>query len=119
MLIRNVHDCQEFMSGDGCRIREILHPAKHPGAYRYSLAMAELDAGETSKPHVLKTSEVYYILAGEGLMRIDGEQARIKAGEAVVIPPRSVQSIANAGEATLVFLCIVDPAWRAEDETVL
>jgi mannose-6-phosphate isomerase-like protein (cupin superfamily) len=78
-----------------------------------------LPVGGESLPHRLKTSEVYYILEGEGVMRIDDEVAQVRAGQTVYIPPGAVQRIRNTGSEELVFLCIVDPAWRAEDEEIL
>lgn len=119
MRIIDLLDCPEFMAGDATRLRELLHPAKAPLAVRYSLAHAVLEPGKASTPHRLRTSEVYYILAGEGEMNIDGERARVGPSQAVYIPPRAAQFIRNTGGKDLVFLCIVDPAWRAEDEDVL
>ena len=52
-------------------------------------------------------------------MSIDGETARVRPGQAIYIPPHAVQFIRNTGSVDLVFLCIVDPAWRVEDEEVL
>ena len=91
---------------------------KAPLRLRYSLAHATLPPGKTSLRHRLKTSEVYYILQGEGLMRIADESAPVRAGSAVYIPPHATQCITNTGTTDLLFLCIVDPAWRIEDEEV-
>ena len=96
-----------------------MHPEKAPLKIGYSLAHATLKRGQASLPHRLKTSEVYYVLAGEGLMHIDGETAAVRAGQALYIPPDSTQHIANTGRTDLVFLCIVDPAWRPDDEAIL
>ena len=52
-------------------------------------------------------------------MHIGDESAEVSVASAVYIPPRSVQFIENTGDGDLVFLCIVDPAWRASDEQVL
>jgi mannose-6-phosphate isomerase-like protein (cupin superfamily) len=52
-------------------------------------------------------------------MHIDRESARVSSGCAVYIPPRATQYIKNIGKSDLVFLCIVDPAWRKEDEEVI
>jgi cytosine deaminase len=52
-------------------------------------------------------------------MRVGAEQAEVGPGQAVYVPPGEVQSIENTGAAGLAFLCIVDPAWRAEDEQVI
>jgi mannose-6-phosphate isomerase-like protein (cupin superfamily) len=85
---------------------------------RYSLAHAVLPAGKTSTPHALTTSEVYYILSGTGEMQIDEQSQTVTAGDAIYIPPNAKQSLYNSGSEPIVFVCIVDPAWRVEDETI-
>jgi mannose-6-phosphate isomerase-like protein (cupin superfamily) len=118
MLVQKLNDCAEFIAGDNTRLRELLHPDKQPIELRYSLAHAIVSVGETSTPHALKTSEVYYILTGKGEMHVDNETQIVEPGDAVYIPPNSKQYIHNCGDEPLVFICIVDPAWRKEDETV-
>ena len=118
MLVQKLNDCVEFMAGDSTRLRELLHPDKQAIALRYSLAHATLAVGETSQPHSLKTSEVYYILSGKGEMHIEDETQLVEPGDAVYIPPDARQFIRSCGDEPLVFICIVDPAWRKEDETV-
>ncbi len=119
MFIRDLKDCAEFIAGDNSILREILHPDKADLTLRYSLAHAIVRSGQTTKPHRLKTSEVYYIVAGEGEMHIDGETGTVHPGSTVYIPPRTTQFIRNSGKTDLIFLCIVDPAWRKEDEEIL
>jgi len=119
MFIRDLKDCDEFLAGDNCTLREILHPDKADLNLRYSLAHAVVKPGDTTWQHRLRTSEVYYILAGEGMMHIDNEDAPVRPGSTVYIPPMARQSITNSGTTDLIFICIVDPAWRAQDEEVL
>jgi len=119
MLIKRLKDCKEITAGDRTRLRELLHPARHAVALRYSLAVAWLALGARSRVHRLKTAEVYYIVRGTGGMHIDEEAAEVTTGDAVYIPPGSVQWLENTGEEEIEFLCIVDPAWRPEDEQVL
>ncbi|HTF99999.1 MAG TPA: cupin domain-containing protein [Nitrospirota bacterium] len=119
MFVRELLECAEFTAGDNCLLREILHPDKADLVLRYSLAHAVVKPGDTTWKHRLRTSEVYYIMEGEGVMHIDAEDAAVRAGSTVYIPPRAVQSITNSGLTDLTFLCIVDPAWRREDEEVI
>ena len=119
MFVINLQDCPEFISGDRIKLRELLHRDKGDFSFGYSLAHAKLPAGKATAPHRLKTSEVYYILKGKGIMHIDKEQRRVSSGDAVYIPPRSKQYIKNTGKRALEFLCIVDPAWKKEDEEIL
>lgn len=118
MFIKNLKDCPEFIAGDSTILREIVHPEKADIAIRYSLAHAIVKPGEISTPHSLKTSEVYYILEGNGTMHIDAETADVGPGDTIYIPPTSKQYIENNGNTDLVFLCIVDPAWKTEDESI-
>jgi mannose-6-phosphate isomerase-like protein (cupin superfamily) len=119
MFIKDLKDCEEFTAGDNTILRELLHPAKADLKLRYSLAHAVVKPVKASRPHRLKTSEVYYILEGEATMHVDEETALVRPGHAIYIPPNARQYIHNTGNTDLVFLCIVDPAWRKEDEAVL
>lgn len=118
MLVQKLDACAEFIAGDNTILRELLHPDKQPLELRYSLAHATVPAGKGSTPHSLKTSEVYYILQGSGEMHIGDETQTVGPGDAVYIPPNAIQFIFNSGTEPLVFICIVDPAWRQADETV-
>jgi mannose-6-phosphate isomerase-like protein (cupin superfamily) len=119
MLIRDIDECDPVAAGDGSTLRELLNPLKEDLDIRYSLAEARVRAGESTRAHQLKSAEVYYIVAGVGEMRIEDETAAVRSGQAVYIPPGATQSIRNTGDADLVFLCLVDPAWQPEDETIL
>ncbi len=119
MLIKDLLNCQEFTAGDATVLKELIHPDKETIKLRYSLAHATLKTGKISMPHKLKTSEVYYIIEGEGMMHIENESNKVKAGQAIYIPPNTKQFIENTGKSDLKFLCIVDPAWKKEDEVIL
>lgn len=119
MFIRDLKDRPEFLAGDGTVLRELFNPLTDGLNLRYSFAHARLAPGLTSLLHRLSTSEVYYILEGEGLMEIDGETRRVTPGQAVYIPPGAAQRITSTGDTELVFVCMVDPAWRVEDEEIM
>lgn len=119
MIIRKLANCPSFVAGDKTILKEILHPNKADLALRYSLAHAVVPVDTASIAHRLKTSEVYYMLSGTGIMHIEEETAKVEAGDTIYIPPNAVQWIENTGDQPLAFLCIVDPAWREEDEEVL
>ena len=118
MLTRSLSDCKEILAGDNTLLRELLHPVRNDAAIRYSLAHAKLARGTASLPHRLKTSEVYYFISGQGRMHVDGEVTPVGPEHVLYVPPGGLQHVENTGTDELVFLCIVDPAWRAEDEEV-
>lgn len=118
-MIKKLLECEEFTAGDGTNLREILHPDKMDLALGYSLAHAKLAPEATSILHRLCTSEVYYILKGRGNMELDGKWREVGPGDTVYIAPDVTQRIQSLGPEDLEFLCIVDPAWREEDEEIL
>lgn len=118
MLLKYLKDSEEFLAADDSLLRELLHPDKADIVIRYSLAQARVEPGQKTKPHKLRSTEVYYIIEGQGLMHIDQESQQVRPGCAVYIPPEAVQFIENTGHSELKFLCIVEPAWRQEDEEV-
>ncbi len=112
-------DRPEFLAGDDTRLREIFHPAKHQLKLNYSLAHGTLPAGQRSKRHVLTSSEVYYFISGQGRFTIDNHVTMIESGTTIYVPPGGQQWVENTGDTAIEFLCLVDPAWRLEDEVVL
>ena len=63
--------------------------------------------------------ELYYILSGTGEMHIADDQAQVRQGQIIYIPPGARQFIRNTGRTNLVFLCIVAPEWQADDESLV
>lgn len=112
-------DRPEFLAGDLTRLREVLHPTKHQLKLGYSLAHGSLGPGQRSKRHALASSEVYYFIAGQGRFMIDEEVTSVEAGTTLYVPPGGKQSLENTGSQDIEFLCLVDPAWNAEDERIL
>lgn len=112
-------DRPEFLAGDHTRLREIFHPTKHQLNLGYSLAHGKLNPGHRSKRHVLASSEVYYFITGTGRLTVDDQVTPVEAGTTVYVPPGGRQHLENVGTTDIEFLCLVDPAWRSEDETIL
>jgi mannose-6-phosphate isomerase-like protein (cupin superfamily) len=117
MLVRKLNEAVSFVAGDGSILKEIIHPDKQAVKLGYSMAWATVK--KETYPHTLQYSEVYHIIKGRGRMHIDDEIRDVVATDTVYIPADSVQYIENTGETELEFLCIVDPAWQPEIETVV
>jgi mannose-6-phosphate isomerase-like protein (cupin superfamily) len=119
MLKTSLAECPEFVAGDHTLLRELLHPAKADLRLGYSLAHGRLEPGKRSKWHRLASSEVYYFMAGAGVFTGDDRSVPVAPGTVVYVPPGVKQSLVNNGPTIIEFLCLVDPAWRPEDEEVL
>jgi len=118
MYIIKQSDCPEIINCDRTIIREIISGLSAP-QLSFSLAQGFIRPGQSSLMHRLTSAEVYYILAGVGVMYIDDEQADVHPGQTIYIPSNSRQQIANTGACDLKFLCIVAPPFRAENEEIL
>ena len=121
MFIRSEPDCQPFVANDGCNIIELLHPkqAEVVNNLKFSLAIAEVEVGKETYHHFLEQDEVYYLLAGEGLVYVDAEIARVVQGDAVFIAAGSVQWIRNTGPSVLRFAAIVSPPWTEQGDHLI
>jgi mannose-6-phosphate isomerase-like protein (cupin superfamily) len=119
VLITRLNECREFLAGDHTILRELLRPIYGTVEVRYSLAHGRLEPGKRSKRHRLASTEVYYFLSGRGLFQIGDESAAVGPGAVAYVPPGAVQSLENTGTSIMEFLCLVDPAWKPEDEDVL
>ncbi len=118
MDIRNIHAVPAFTTKDGSEIRELL--AHRNSCVRLqSLAEARLPPGASTTPHHHeRTEEIYYILEGQGLMRIGPDSHTVSVGDAIAIPPGHVHQITNSGDVVLKFLCCCSPPYE-HDDTVL
>ena len=114
MLVKRTADCPAQIAVDGCRLREVLHPAQVALDLPYSLAVAEVAVGARTYRHRLQHAEVYYLIEGCGRMHIDEASAEVASGDAIWIPPGAAQWIENTGAAILRFIALVSPPWAPE-----
>jgi mannose-6-phosphate isomerase-like protein (cupin superfamily) len=115
MDIRNINDVPAFVTKDGSEIRELL-AERNSSIAKQSLAEARLAPGLSTTPHYHPlTEEIYYVLSGTGLMRIDDETRSVAAGDAIAILPGMTHQITNTGMDELRFLCCCAPGYQHED----
>ena len=118
MDVRNINRVPAFTTKDGSQIRELL-AARNSCIRNQTLAEARLPAGGSTTPHYhVKTEEIYYVLSGQGLMRVGEESRPVGPGDAIAIPPGVPHQINNTGTDVLKFLCCCAPGYEHED-TVL
>ncbi len=119
MFKTNIKNLTAFLASDHTILKEVVHPTNDAIDIGYSLAQAILKVGTSSLPHQLKSSELYYILKGEGILFINDESTPLSAGSVVLVPPNATQYVQNTGNTDLEFLCIVEPYWKKDDEEIL
>lgn len=117
MEVRNRETQPPFTTKDGSTIRSLLDLSNAPVALQ-SLAEATLPAGVATQRHYHRLSEeFYYLLAGRGLMEIDGEEREVGPGDAILIPAGAWHQIEALEE--LQFLCCCAPPYVHDDTYLL
>jgi mannose-6-phosphate isomerase-like protein (cupin superfamily) len=119
MDIRNIQDVPAFTTKDGSGIRELL-AHRNSCVRAQSLAEARVAPGQTTQAHYHpRTEEIYYVLQGQGEMRLGSERRMVGPGDAIAIPPGVPHQITCTGEVTLLFLCCCAPGYEHDDTVLL
>jgi mannose-6-phosphate isomerase-like protein (cupin superfamily) len=110
-----LEDREPFITADGSTIREIAG-VPSGNAINQSLAEATVPpGGETVEHFHREIEEIYHFVQGSGLMRLGSQEARVRAGDSVVIAPGLPHKLWNTGDEPLVLLCCCAPPYSHED----
>ena len=119
MSLRKNSEIDSIQGNEGTEIKQYFHPHNLTNKINYSLAQFTLEPGKKSRLHKIRSSEIYYILEGNGNLNVDEDTYHLEKDDSVFVPPNSKQFIENTGEGNFRFLCIVEPAWKVTDEILL
>jgi mannose-6-phosphate isomerase-like protein (cupin superfamily) len=113
--IRALASAEPFTTRDGSTIRELLGLLTAP-VENQSLAEASVPAGTATIRHYHRDAEeLYFLLEGAATMEVDGVEADVAAGDAILIPPGAWHQIRAAADGPVRFLCCCSPPYRHED----
>ncbi len=105
-----------FIARDGALIFELF---KKSGLKikNVSIATGFLKPQQLAIPHFHKVSEeVYYILLGEGGVKIGNKKEKIRQGDAVYIPIKAIHALENTSKTRpLKVLAISSPPYSDKD----
>ncbi len=116
MDVRNVENVGGYITKDGSLVKEIFHP-NNSSVKNQSFAVAIVEK-ETKAHYHVTSEEIYFILKGKGTIIIDGKEKEVKAGDVILIPPKSIHKIKKRGNEPIVIVCTSSPAYSHSD-TVL
>lgn len=118
MRIDRLDQQAPFITADGSSIREVAgRPSGN--SQQQSLAEATVPAGgETIEHYHRAAEEIYHLVAGAGRLRLGEEEADVRAGDTIVIPPGVRHKLWNPAGEPLVLLCCCAPPY-SHDDTVL
>ncbi len=69
-------------------------------------AWAVVPPGNTMEEHVDEVEEIYFMLAGEGLMKVGDEERAVKMWDAIWLPAGVPHAFSNTGKES-VFVAVV------------
>ena len=108
-------EVQPFTGDDGAIIRELASP-RNSSLSRHSLAEIRHPPGTASQEHYhTEAEEVYFVLEGQGGIRVDGETHSLGPGDMVVIVPGQCHKVWQEGKGDLVLLVTCVPAYSVEE----
>jgi mannose-6-phosphate isomerase-like protein (cupin superfamily) len=108
-------DVKAFVGDDGAIVRELASPS-NSRLTRHSFAEIRHPLGTASQEHFHREAEeVYFVIEGQGGIRVDGETHSIKPGDVVVITPGERHKVWQEGETDLVLLVTCVPAYSVEE----
>jgi quercetin dioxygenase-like cupin family protein len=78
-----------------------------------ALAVTWVDVAPGGKqpPHNHPETQVYIIIAGQGIMRVGEETKAVGAGELVHVPSNEFHGIENTGDTVLSYVTAANPAF--------
>ncbi|MDX1565856.1 MAG: cupin domain-containing protein [Phycisphaeraceae bacterium] len=105
-LLRHEADAPSEQSTCGKRVRLISEGDDGVAAWAHAV---EIDGGASDHFHK-KTTEIYYVLAGEGTVRLDRAEHPVTAGSIVHIPPGVVHGASGTMHVLVVGIPSIDDA---------
>lgn len=115
-LLRRQQDLSPVRTGDGADVFE-LFGQKCPGIGSISLATGSLKPGQNAQIHYhVRTEEIYYVVSGQGVVKVADHEYTVEAGDAMYIPATYPHGLVNTSETdALVVLCISSPPFDPND----
>lgn len=104
MSVTDVSNAKHYLWGEGCSGWHLLQ--------RDDLSVIEecVPPGQSEKRHFHKISrQFFYILQGEAVLEVEGNEFVLKAQQGVEVPPKAVHQFRNASKSEVRFLVVSVP----------
>jgi mannose-6-phosphate isomerase-like protein (cupin superfamily) len=110
MTIIREQDAPRFGAA-GVQVTGLAAPSR--GCATVSAWRVVLDPGAASPEHELTSDEAFVALRGRATVRLDGEEASVRAGDCLVVAPERPFSIRNDGPEPFEAVCCMAAGGRA------
>lgn len=105
----------------GVRDLKLVYPETGLDARTLCMGLVEIDPGQSSPMHRHNCEEVYYVLAGQGELELEGNRYPLVANGCSLQRPNEIHRVHNTGTETLRLLVIAGimlvplwPKWPTE-----
>ncbi|MBW1646319.1 MAG: cupin domain-containing protein [Deltaproteobacteria bacterium] len=88
----------------GVSVRWVISEAD--GAPNFAMRIFELEAGGSTPYHEHPWEHEVFILAGGGILTVEGQEEKLKPQDVVFVPP-GVSHNFRAGDEGMTFICLV------------
>jgi len=106
---------EPFLARDGALIFELFRDTGI-SLKNMSMAVGYLAPGQKAIPHWHRFSEeIYYVISGEGKVRIGGIIENIKSGDAIYVPLGAIHALENTDSETMKIMAICSPPYEEGD----
>ncbi len=76
-----------------------------------SITFVEMEPGGVQRIHSHEPEQMYYILEGQGLMVVDGEQKLVSPGDTIFFESFAEHGLKNTGDTILKYLSAASPSF--------
>ena len=84
--IVETNDLRDFSSGE-------VHVTSLLDAGKVRALLLNLEDGQSVAPCQMSVTVLYYVIEGQGALRVMDEQVRLQTGSLTVVPPGAIRSI--------------------------
>ena len=118
MLIVNLEDAAVIATPHGSELRPLVDRTTSDVS-QCSLAEETLPEGRSvARHHHEVLEEIYFIVSGNGQMRVGNEERSVRAGDAIYIPKLMSHELTNTGSEPMRIILVCGPAYFHEDHRV-
>jgi len=117
--IRNITEMpwQEFPGHFGGALSKLLVHPQTVSSRHIDHRISTYAPNAYVAPHVHKIQEqIYHVLAGQGLMEIDGKRQVVREHDVIFIPPGVQHALYNTGLVPLTFIVVTSPV--SDEESI-
>ena len=101
----------------GGQVSHLLLSPGQFGSAHLAITFVECDPASEQPMHSHPEAEqVYVIVSGNGLMRVDDEEQEVGAGALIFIPPGAKHAIRNASSKPLTYVSATSPPFRMPEQ---